>query len=327
MVLKKLVKLHSSQKDNSYKFESPQSHVPWGLFLSRIEVCFYIKKIMGIIKIKGIKYINNYGGKMKKRLLFVIILLMSVILFSSCGKNESKEHYDYILLEDGSGYRAWWNGNGGTEGDLGKIAPPLTKYEGKDVLSYDAMFVEEYDRQEDIYRSKGYKKITRLDLTNFDTSKVKDMSGMFMYCTSLESINLSTFDTSNVENMNLMFGECNNLKSIDLSNFDTSNVKYMWNMFSTCSSLVELDVSNLDTSQVENMELMFSYCGNLKSLDLSRFDTSKVENMIGMFMDCINLETLDVSTFDTSNVENMELMFSYCSSLKLLDVKALPPPF
>ena len=77
-------------------------------------------------------------GKMKNKLFLILILLMSVMLFSSCGNKESKEYYDYILLEDGSGYRAWWNGTGGTEGDLGKISGPLTKYEGKDVISYDS---------------------------------------------------------------------------------------------------------------------------------------------------------------------------------------------
>jgi len=37
-----------------------------------------------------------------------------------------------------------------------------------------------------------------LNLLNFDTSKVTDMSYMFYSCRSLTSLDLSSFDTSNV---------------------------------------------------------------------------------------------------------------------------------
>ena len=44
-----------------------------------------------------------------------------------------------------------------------------------------------------------------LDLSNFDTSSVKDMRSIFSGCNSLISINLSNFDTSSVTEMRLMF--------------------------------------------------------------------------------------------------------------------------
>ena len=46
-----------------------------------------------------------------------------------------------------------------------------------------------------------------LDLSNFNTSNVTDMSNMFRYCKS-DAINVSNFDTSNVRNMKYMNADC-----------------------------------------------------------------------------------------------------------------------
>ena len=47
--------------------------------------------------------------------------------------------------------------------------------------------------------------IVEIDLSNFDTSSVTDMSYMFYYCFSLSSLNVSNFDTSLVTDMSYMF--------------------------------------------------------------------------------------------------------------------------
>ena len=160
--------------------------------------------------------------------------------------------------------------------------------------------------------------LTSLNLSGFDTSRVTNMSGMFCYDGCLTSLNLSSFETSNVTDMNNMFfGVSANL---DLSNFDTSSVTNMANMFGNCDNLTSLDLSSFNTSNVENMRAMFEDCDNLTSLDLSSFDTSNVTYMGGMFSNCSKLTNLNVSNFDTSNVSNMEFMFEGCSKLASLDL-------
>ena len=42
---------------------------------------------------------------------------------------------------------------------------------------------------------------------------------MFYECNSLTNIDLSNFNTQNVTNMSYMFYECSSLTNIDLSNF------------------------------------------------------------------------------------------------------------
>ena len=132
-------------------------------------------------------------------------------------------------------------------------------------------------------------------------------------------IDLSNFDTSQVMNMSHMFHSMSNLTALNLSNFDTSQVTDMNNMFDGMSSLTSLNLSNFDTSKVTNMRYMFSYMYKLTTLNLSNFDTSNVTDMYHMFYFMSNLTTLDLSNFDTSKVINMDNMFALPDEYKLSD--------
>ena len=185
--------------------------------------------------------------------------------------------------------------------------------------------------------------IKDLDISNFDTSKVTQMSGMFSGMSSLTSLDLSNFNTSKVWDMDSMFRGMSSLTSLNLSNFDTSRVAYMrWmfsgmssltsfkfshfghfyvkmdGMFSGMSSLTSLDLSNFDTSAATSMRVMFSDMSSLTSLDLSSFNTSNVTDMEGMFYNVSSLTSLDLSNLDTSKVEDMVGMFRGMSSLTSL---------
>ena len=78
---------------------------------------------------------------------------------------------------------------------------------------------------------KGMSNILEINFTDFDTSKVTDMSEMFMKCNSLQNLDLSNFDTSNVEDMSYMFSFCASLENIEISKFKTSKVTNMERMF------------------------------------------------------------------------------------------------
>lgn len=160
--------------------------------------------------------------------------------------------------------------------------------------------------------------VSEIVFDNFDTSKVKNMEGMFFECEELEELDLSSFHTSNVTNMSLMFYRCMNLKELDLSHFDTSNVENMTGMFNDCVRLETLNLDGFDTSNVVAMGNMFSACVSLKALDVTSFDTSKVEDMFCMFSGCKSLEVLDLNNFDVANVTDMYSMFSTCKNLKYL---------
>ena len=177
----------------------------------------------------------------------------------------------------------------------------------------NAMFYSEYGGQK-------IKSILDIDLSNFDTSQVTNMSSMFRGMSNLTTLNLSNFDTSQVTNMDSMLASVSNLTTIDLSSFDTSKVTDISAMFYDSSNLTTLNLSNFDTSQVTNMQDMFYGMRNLTTLNLSSFDTSKVTRMRAMFYGMRNLTTLNLSSFDTSKVTDMSLMFYNMSSLTTLNL-------
>ena len=138
---------------------------------------------------------------------------------------------------------------------------------------------------------------------------------IFYQCSDIIEIDLSNFNTSKLRDMDYMFSDCSSLISLNLSNFNTSQVRYMDSMFSGCSSLISLNLSNFNTSQVRYMNSMFSGCSSLFSLNLSNFNTSQVNDMDSMFSGCSSLIPLNLSNFNTSQVRYMDYMFSGCSSL------------
>lgn len=81
--------------------------------------------------------------------------------------------------------------------------------------------------------------VTKLDLTNFDTSSCTDMGGMFINCEELTEL-ICPFDTSKVTDMYGMFSMLPKLTSLDLSTFNTSKVKDMGDMFEDSYNLTRL---------------------------------------------------------------------------------------
>ena len=98
--------------------------------------------------------------------------------------------------------------------------------------------------------------ITKIDLSNFDTSFVTNMAHLFHGCSTLTSVNLNGLKTDIVNHIDSMFQECRSLKSINLSMFNTTNVIYFHLMFHQCSS------------NAENIGYMFSGCHQLKTINL-----------------------------------------------------------
>ena len=141
------------------------------------------------------------------------------------------------------------------------------------------------------YMFKSCNALTSLDLSNFNTAKVTDMTNMFYGCDALTSLDLTSFNTAEVTNMSNMFRLCYALTSLDLSNFNTAEVTNMSYMFKSCKALTSLDLTSFNTAEVENMTEMFSNCTALTTIYASnKFVTTKVSSGSEMFKDCKNLK-------------------------------------
>ena len=115
-------------------------------------------------------------------------------------------------------------------------------------------------------------------MSNWDTSKVTNMTWMFYDCSRLTSLDLSNRDTSNVTTMNGTFYNCSSLESLNLSNWDTTNMIDMAGMFYGCRNLTSLDVSDWDVSNVTGMNAVFYGC--------SGFTKVTIPNSIMSIGDC-----------------------------------------
>ncbi|EOG8842665.1 BspA family leucine-rich repeat surface protein [Campylobacter jejuni] len=145
-------------------------------------------------------------------------------------------------------------------------------------------------------------------LGDIDTSKITDMSELFLYSKREDFSGIEKWDVRNVENMEGMFYKCYTFNQ-PLGDWDVSNVKDTQEMFRGCKSFNQ-DISGWDVSKVEDMTAMFSGCHSFNQ-DLSSWDVSNVKDMSYMFEGCYAFNQ-DLSSWDVSNVKNMSYMFKYC---------------
>ena len=154
------------------------------------------------------------------------------------------------------------------------------------------------------------------DLNCIDTSEIIDMASLFEsgnYNKTLDNIDISNWDVSKVKHMSGMFAGYENF-NCDLSKWDVHNVKTMEYMFYNCRNF-NRDLSKWNVSNVTNMKYMFRNCSKFDS-DLSNWDVSNVTNMKYMFQNCENFKAKDLDKWNISNVKNMEYMFDNCMKLK-----------
>ena len=138
---------------------------------------------------------------------------------------------------------------------------------------------------------------------NFITDNVFSMNEMFEDCRKLKSLNLSNFNTSKVTDMSSLFNRCYELETITLgNNFTTSNVTTMYSMFNHNYKLTSINLSNFNTSKVTNMKYMFIGCSKLTSLDISSFNMSAVTDNTDMLYGMSALRQLKTPNVYPSNL-------------------------
>ena len=136
----------------------------------------------------------------------------------------------------------------------------------------------------------------QLDSTyGFSMQSVEDASYMFAG-SYIQRLRMWTTETSKLKNMEGMFANMPELLEISFTDMNTSNVTNMSSMFSGAKSLTSLDLSNLDTSKVTDMSYTFAGLQRLTSLDISNWDTSKVTKSTDMFQSSNVLSRIKVGT-------------------------------
>lgn len=157
------------------------------------------------------------------------------------------------------------------------------------------------------YACKNLTSIQGLEKLN--TSTTTDLNCMFQHCENLTSLDVSNFDTSKVENMGGMFEGCTKLANIKgIENFNTERVH-------------ETGAPSANVDDRAGFEHMFAGCSSLTELNLSKWNTAKVQRYTSMFENCTSLSKLNISGFTTkvgTTNTTAKDMFKTCTSLSEL---------
>ena len=156
----------------------------------------------------------------------------------------------------------------------------------------------------------------------FETNNVTNMKGMFDKCHNLSKINLTNFNTENVEDMSFMFSECSKLEIIELnpSKFTTKQVIDMNHMFNECSNLKEINLNSFNTERVKNMSYMFYKCHRLIAIDISNFQINNRTNLEHMLDECNNITELNLSSFKINDSNKTDKMLNNLKKIKKIIV-------
>ena len=106
-----------------------------------------------------------------------------------------------------------------------------------------------YDKKDMNIIHNIYPSLYKMDIFNFKTSKVRDMSSLFDSCYLLKKFYLINFDTSRVKAMNRIFMGCSSLTDIDLSKFKVNKDVSVYCSFKECTENLIDKVKN----QVKNI--------------------------------------------------------------------------
>ena len=153
------------------------------------------------------------------------------------------------------------------------------------------------------------------DVTNVNTSCIKDMSNLFSLNKKFNQ-NISKWDVSSVTNMSGMFEEAESFNQ-PIGKWDVSNVIDMKGMF-VFSKTFNQDIGKWDVSSVTDMNGMFNEASKFNQ-DITKWDVSSVRRMNGMFANSLSFNQ-NIEKWDVSKVTDMSSMFILSKSFKNHDL-------
>ena len=286
-------------------------------FIQRIFALFARKKLLELIKynkqLQKMMNININDYKIYHEMFTSIELEIE--------PNKQGIHGEFIRIkdEDKKYYHIYFNNNKKEE---------IKRYElnkdDDDIVSKINVIIDhQVTSFSELFRistctSIKFKKFYRINITN--------MNYMFYSTCFLKELDLTNFKTDNVTDMSYMFCGCP-VTELNLTKFKTDKVTNMKCMFSGCGQLKELNVTNFNTNNVIDMSAMFCGCKSLKQLNLANFNTNNVKEMYNMFIGCESLKELNLDNFSTNNFTYMANMFSGCTDELKLKIKNKYPNF
>ena len=167
-----------------------------------------------------------------------------------------------------------------------------------------------------------------IGLHSLDFSSVRNMAFMFYMCSAGGNINLSGISFPEAKDTNRMFANNYYIKAIDVSNVDMPKVTDAGYMFAVGSSslVTSINLTGINMPSITTAENMFNYCAKVTSLDVSGINFSKVTNINALFYNCkllvditgeIDLSSVSSGLYSSASYNP----FRYCYALETLYLK------
>ena len=179
----------------------------------------------------------------------------------------------------------------------------------------------------------GCSKVTVLNTASWDTASAVKLDGMFMSCSKLEVAHVDYnagsgyWNTQNVTTLSNMFNNCVELTTLPVGGWDVSKVESFSRFARNCDKLQSAAVHDWEFDEALSVSEMFYRCDVLTSLVPAEGSTNardwrfpKATNFSYMFSECLLLETLDVQDWTVSAATTMAAMFMNCEKIAVLDV-------
>ena len=176
------------------------------------------------------------------------------------------------------------------------------------------------------YLFKDVKCFKTIDLSNLDSSKMVDASGMFEN-SDFEEIYFGNENSSNETNTRYLqetsdLSDEQNTAENRKGYFETSEIKSASNMFLNCLRLKKIQLPPF-FNVGKNAKGLFKGCIKLVGVNTSFIISNEIEEMESMFEDCTSLKEISFSNdFLTGEVKSLNNAFKN-TSLSLLDISYL----
>jgi surface protein len=120
------------------------------------------------------------------------------------------------------------------------------------------------------------------------------MTSLFQDSQSLQEVDLSNWNTSNVTNLSNMFSGCWGIEKVNVQNFNVSKVTTIASMFSACYSLGEIDISSWNLALCTNASNVFQNCYSLRKLESCNFSASTTSHA-SFALNCYTLQKVSLT--------------------------------
>lgn len=203
-------------------------------------------------------------------------------------------------------------------------------FDSSTVASCEAMFAgfaPSYSTNDNdpnyFYFEEGARKI-RLNIPNnltFNNEAGASIAEMFMFFHP-DTIDVSNWDTSKVTDMTRTFA-FSKIENVDVYNWNTSSCKYMIQTFAG-STINCVDMSKWDFSNVVNMQMMFAWFGNLNGCSLIYFPVEGMITAPGCVADSMfrysRLTSILLYGLNIDNISSVDYMFADSTKLQTIHV-------